>query len=63
MPLTKEQMVSLSATLEKAEEALKGVTKDVADAKRAGIPVAEQEKELSLLRKSIRGIKNVYKPF
>lgn len=63
MPLTKEQQVKLTATLGKAEEAIKLVTKDIADAKRAGIPVADQEKELSLLRKSIRGIKNVYQPF
>lgn len=63
MPLTKEQMVKLSATLEKAEAAIKDVTIDLANARRAGLDVSEQEKELNVLRKSIRGIKNVYKPF
>ena len=47
----------------KAERAIKEVTVDLSDAKRAGLNVAEQEKELNLLKKSIRGIKNVYKPF
>jgi len=63
MPLTKEQMVKLSATLGKAEAAIKDVTIDLNNAKRAGLNVAEQEKELNVLRKTIRGIKNVYKPF
>ena len=63
MPLTKEQIVKLGLTLGKAEKALTDVTIDLRDAKRAGLDVAEQEKELNILRKSIRGIKNVYKPF
>ena len=63
MPLTKEQIVKLGLTLGKAEKAMKDVTIDLRDAKRAGLDVTEQEKELNILRKSIRGIKNVYKPF
>jgi len=63
MSLTKEQMVSLATTLAKAEAGIKDVTVDLVNAKRAGLDVAEQEKELNLLRKTIRGIKNVYKPF
>lgn len=56
-------MIKLSGTLEKAEVAIKDVTVDLANAKRAGLNVAEQEKELNVLRKTLRGIKNVYKPF
>jgi len=63
MPLSKEQMVQLSETLRKAETSIKDVTIDLTNAKRAGLDVAEQEKELNILRKTIRGIKNVYKPF
>jgi len=63
MPLTKEQKVQMAITLGKAEEAIKDVTIDIKDARRAGLDVAEQEKELNVLRKTIRGIKNVYKPF
>jgi len=63
MPLTKEQLVKLSLTLGKAEQAIKDVTVDLKDAKRAGLDVSAQETELNVLRKSIRGIKNVYKPF
>lgn len=63
MPLKKEQLVKMAMILDKAETAIKDVTVDLADAKRAGLDVAEQEKELNLLRKSIRGIKSVYHPF
>jgi len=56
-------MVQLGTTLGKAEAAIKDVTVDLTNAKRAGLDVAEQEKELNILRKTIRGIKNVYKPF
>ncbi len=63
MPLTKKQLVQMSSTLGKAEEAIKDVSTDIKDAKRAGLDVTAQEKELNVLRKTIRGIKNVYKPF
>ena len=63
MPLTKQQLVQMASTLGKAEKAIKDVTVDLRDAKRAGLDVTEQEKELNILRKTIRGIKNVYHPF
>lgn len=63
MALSKSEIVKLSTTLDKAEKAIVEVTVDLRDAKRAGLDVVAQEKELNILRKSIRGIKNVYKPF
>jgi len=63
MPLTKEQLVKMASTLGKAEKAIIDVTIDLKNAKRAGLDVTEQEKELNILRKTIRGIKNVYQPF
>ena len=63
MPLTKEQLAQMALTLGKAEKAIIDVTIDLKNAKRAGLDVTEQEKELNVLRKTIRGIKNVYHPF
>ena len=62
MSLSKTQIVQLGTTLGKAEKAIIEVTADLKDAKRAGLDVSSQEQELNILRKSIRGIKNVYKP-
>lgn len=62
MPLAKEQLVKMAIDIGKAEAGLKEVELDVRQAKRAGIDVADEEKELVILRKSIRGLKHVYKP-
>ncbi|GAG53859.1 unnamed protein product [marine sediment metagenome] len=62
MPLKKEQLVKMAIDIQKAEAGLKEVEFDVRQARRAGIDVAAEENELVVLRKSIRGLKNVYKP-
>ncbi|MBA7634052.1 hypothetical protein ES703_41626 [subsurface metagenome] len=62
MPLTKEQLIKMSINLGKAETVLREAEGDVREAKRAGISVIDEEKELALLRKSIRGLRNVYRP-
>lgn len=61
MPLTKEQLVKMVMDIDRAEKGLKDVEFDIRQAKRAGIDVLEEEKELSRMRKSIRGLKAVYR--
>lgn len=60
MPLSKAELIKLSKNVEEAEKAMVDVVADIRSAKRAGIDVADEEKELNILRKSIRGIKSVY---
>lgn len=62
MPLTKEQLVKMAVDIENAEKMLRTAELDLRQAKRAEIDVAAEEKELTALRRSIRALKNVYKP-
>ena len=60
MPLTTEQTKDVKERIARAEKALKDATLDVQNAKRAGLDVAEEEKEVKRLRDLTRGIKRVY---
>jgi len=60
MPLTKDQLKDIKTAVSNAEEMLKGVMADIAQAKRAGIDVADNEKLATDLRERIRKLKAVY---
>ena len=60
MPLTAEQRKDVKERIARAETALKDATLDVQNAKRAGLDVTEEEKEVKRLRELTRGIKRVY---
>lgn len=61
MPLTKEQLVGIKQNLDKADRAIKDATADVATARRAGIDVADMEKELKEVKDRLRRMKAVYR--
>jgi len=60
VPLTKEQKTQIKGNIQKAEVALKDAVVDIATAKRAGLDVSEQEKEVNRIRIMLRGVKAVY---
>jgi len=60
MPLTKVQLSEIHASIDKAERALTDAIADIATARRAGINVTDQEKEVQELRGKIRKLKAVY---
>jgi len=60
MPLTKEQSTQMKARIKKAEVVIKDAWTDIAAAKRAGLDVAEEEKEVKRIRDLLRGVKRVY---
>jgi len=60
MPMTAEQKKDVKERLARAKKAIKTATVDIADAKRAGLDVTEEEKELKRMRDLTRGIERVY---
>ena len=60
MPLTKEQSADMKHRLKEAEVVLKDAFIDIAAAKRAGLDVADMEKEAKRIQTLWRGVKGVY---
>jgi len=61
MPLKKEELADIKVNLDKAERAIKDATVDIATARRAGIDVADMEKELKEVKERVRRMKAVYR--
>jgi len=60
MPMTTEQKADMKVRIKKAEVVIKDAFIDIAAAKRAGLDVAEEEKEAKRIRDLLRGVKRVY---
>lgn len=60
MPMTKEQMAGIKENLAKGERAAADAAIDIATARRAGIDVADMEKELKEVKERLRRMKAVY---
>lgn len=62
MPMTAEQIKQLQKKMKVVKEAIKVARIDLNQAKRAGIPVEEHEKDLSRMEIALRGMERVYGP-
>lgn len=60
MPISPEKLRDLQARMKTAQEAIKVARLDLNDAKRAGIDVADQEKDLQRMETALRGMSRVY---
>lgn len=58
--MTEEERAKIREAIKKAEESLKVLEKDIIDARRAGIDVAELEKRYRDLQRRISMLKAVY---
>jgi len=61
MPLTKQQLAEIKDNLDKGERAAKDAAIDIATARRAGIDVADMEKELKEVKERLRRMRAVYR--
>jgi len=61
MPLSKQQLTEIKAGIDQAETYAANAAADIAQAKRAGIDVADMEAELKKVRDQIRRMKAVYR--